>query len=68
MHPGWTPPSVGGPVALAFGLSDPSGSTFERSPPRVILARQAVRRPVGSALCDVTDPDGTSVDLFCALS
>ena len=41
MHPGWTPPTQQGRVALAFKVSDPSDvdALFERSPPQGIPAR-----------------------------
>jgi len=71
MHPGWTPPTSAGRVALAFGLSDPSGvdALFERltaaGHPGALKPFDA---PWGQRYATVTDPDGTSVDLFCALS
>ena len=55
MHPGWTPPTQPGRVALAFAAERAVGG---RRPVRAAHRRRAsgragaVRRPVGSALCD----------------
>ena len=71
MHPGWTPPTQQGRVALAFKVSDPSqvDALYE-----IITgaghpgALQPFDAPWGQRYATVTDPDGTSVDLFCPLS
>ena len=55
MHPGWTPPTQPGRVALAFALSKPiGGRCLVRAAHRRGAFRRAgaVRRPVGSALRD----------------
>jgi len=71
MHPGWTPPTQQGRVALAFGVSDPSDvdALYEiitgAGHPGALKPFDA---PWGQRYATVTDPDGTSVDLFCALS
>ena len=71
MHPGWTPPTQPGRLALAFRMSDPSGvdALFERltaaGHPGALKPFDA---PWGQRYATVTDPDGTSVDLFCPLS
>lgn len=70
MHPGWTPPTQQGRVALAFRVGDPSDvdALFERitgaGHPGPLKPFDA---PWGQRYATVTDPDGTSVDLFCAL-
>ena len=71
MHPGWTPPTQPGRLALAFALSKPSevDALFERltaagHPGALEPFVQVLERTVAGA----ADPDGTSVDLFCALS
>jgi uncharacterized glyoxalase superfamily protein PhnB len=70
MHPGWAPPSSAGRVALAFGLENPDqvNKLFAR------LTEAGHRgslepfdAPWGQRYATVTDPDGTSVDLFAAL-
>ena len=71
MHPGWTPPTQQGRVALAFKVSDPSqvDELYE-----IITAAghpgalKPFDAPWGQRYATVTDPDGTSVDLFCPLS
>jgi uncharacterized glyoxalase superfamily protein PhnB len=71
MHPGWTPPTSSGRVALAFGLSSPAevDALFDRltaaGHPGTLKPFDA---PWGQRYATVTDPDGTSVDLFAALS
>jgi uncharacterized glyoxalase superfamily protein PhnB len=71
MHPGWTPPTQQGRVALVFRVAEPSGvdGLFER-----ITAAghdgplKPFDAPWGQRYATVTDPDGTSVDIFCPLS
>ena len=71
MHPGWTPPTQQGRVALAFKVSDPSevDALYEivtgAGHPGALKPFDA---PWGQRYATVTDPDGTSVDLFCPLS
>ncbi len=70
MHRGWTPPTQQGRVALAFRVGDPSDvdALFERvtgnGHPGALKPFDA---PWGQRYATVTDPDGTSVDLFCPL-
>jgi uncharacterized glyoxalase superfamily protein PhnB len=70
MHPGWTPPDGAGRVALAFGLATPSDvdAVFEKLTaagyPGALAPFDA---PWGQRYATVTDPDGTSVDLFALL-
>ncbi|RDH78999.1 glyoxalase [Mycolicibacterium moriokaense] len=71
MHRGWTPPKQQGRLALAFRVSEPADvdALFERlieaGHPGALKPFDA---PWGQRYATVTDPDGTSVDLFCALS
>ncbi|MCV7230763.1 VOC family protein [Mycolicibacterium komossense] len=70
MHPGWTPPTSAGRLALAFGLGSPAAvdELFERL---VDAGHPATLKPFdapwGQRYATVTDPDGTTVDLFAAL-
>ena len=70
MHPGWTPPSGPGRVAIAFGFTGPDAvdAMYER------LTRaghpgplEPFDAPWGQRYATVEDPDGTSVDLFAPL-
>jgi uncharacterized glyoxalase superfamily protein PhnB len=70
MHPGWMPPTQQGRVAIAFGVDSPADvdAMYER----VTAAGhpgplQPFDAPWGQRYATVTDPDGTSVDLFCLL-
>jgi catechol 2,3-dioxygenase-like lactoylglutathione lyase family enzyme len=71
MHPGWTPPTSAGRVALAFGVGNPSevDALFEKltaaGHPGTLKPFDA---PWGQRYATVTDPDGTSIDLFAALA
>ena len=71
MHPGWTPPTQQGRVAMAFRVSDPADvdALFEKitaaGHPGALKPFDA---PWGQRYATVTDPDGTSVDLFCPLA
>jgi catechol 2,3-dioxygenase-like lactoylglutathione lyase family enzyme len=71
MHPGWTPPTQQGRLALAFKVSDPADvdALYEivtgAGHPGALKPFDA---PWGQRYATVTDPDGTSVDLFCPLS
>jgi catechol 2,3-dioxygenase-like lactoylglutathione lyase family enzyme len=71
MHPGWTPPTQQGRVAVAFRVNDPSqvDALYEiitgAGHPGALKPFDA---PWGQRYATVTDPDGTSVDLFCPLS
>jgi catechol 2,3-dioxygenase-like lactoylglutathione lyase family enzyme len=71
MHPGWTPPTPAGRVALAFGVGTPAAvdALFHRlteaGHPATLKPFDA---PWGQRYATVTDPDGTSVDLFAALA
>jgi catechol 2,3-dioxygenase-like lactoylglutathione lyase family enzyme len=70
MHPGWTPPERPGRVALAFGLDTPGAvdALYARLTgagyPGPLAPFDA---PWGQRYATVTDPDGTSVDLFAVL-
>ncbi len=67
MHPGWTPPSSAGRMAIAFGVASPSDvdAMFR-------IVTDAGHRgtlppfdaPWGMRYATVEDPDGVSVDLF----
>ena len=67
MHPGWTPPTGPGRVAVAFGMGTPADvdAVFERltgaGHPGILVPFDA---PWGQRYATVEDPDGTSVDLF----
>ncbi len=71
MHPGWTPPTSAGRVALAFGLDSAPDvdAVFEKitaaGHPATLKPFDA---PWGQRYATVTDPDGTSVDLFAPLA
>lgn len=71
MHPGWTPPTSTGRVAVAFGLENPAGvdAVYTRltdaGHPGTLKPFDA---PWGQRYATVTDPDGTSVDLFAPLT
>jgi uncharacterized glyoxalase superfamily protein PhnB len=71
MHPGWKPPTQQGRVAIAFGAASPADvdALYERvtaaGHPGALKPFDA---PWGQRYATVTDPDGTSVDLFCPLS
>ncbi|OMC27800.1 glyoxalase [Mycobacterium sp. GA-1841] len=70
MHPGWTPPTGPGRVALAFCLDTPADvdtlyeQLTEAGHPGTLKPFDA---PWGQRYATVEDPDGTSVDLFAAL-
>jgi uncharacterized glyoxalase superfamily protein PhnB len=71
MHPGWTPPSSAGRVALAFGVATPPevDELYERlssdGHPSQLAPFDA---PWGQRYATVADPDGTTVDLFAPLT
>jgi uncharacterized glyoxalase superfamily protein PhnB len=71
LHPGWTPPTSTGRVALAFGLTAPAAvdalftKLTDAGHPATLTPFDA---PWGQRYATVTDPDGTSVDLFAALA
>ncbi|MCV7288037.1 VOC family protein [Mycolicibacterium wolinskyi] len=71
MHPGWTPPTSSGRVAIAFGLNTPSDvdELYERltaaGHPGTLKPFDA---PWGQRYATVEDPDGTSVDLYAPLA
>lgn len=71
MHPGWTPPDGPGRVALAFGVAAPEDvdALYEKltaaGHPGSLAPFDA---PWGQRYATVTDPDGTSVDLFAPLA
>jgi uncharacterized glyoxalase superfamily protein PhnB len=71
MHPGWTPPTQRGRVALAFAVGDPSevDALYETITgagyPGTLKPFDA---PWGQRYATVTDADGTSIDLFCPLA
>jgi uncharacterized glyoxalase superfamily protein PhnB len=70
MHPGWIPPTQQGRVALAFRVNDPSDvdALYERiTSAGHGGASEPFDAPWGQRYATVTDPDGTSVDLFCPL-
>lgn len=70
MHPGWTPPTGPGRVAIALGFATPEqvDAVFDRltsaGHPAALAPFDA---PWGQRYATVEDPDGTSVDLFAAL-
>lgn len=70
MHPGWTPPASAGRLAIAFGFATPAGvdAMFDTltgaGHPGSLAPFDA---PWGQRYATVTDPDGTSVDLFAPL-
>jgi catechol 2,3-dioxygenase-like lactoylglutathione lyase family enzyme len=70
MHPGWKPPTSTGRIALAFGLTGPADvdalftKLTDAGHPSTLEPFDA---PWGQRYATVTDPDGTSVDLFAAL-
>lgn len=71
MHPGWTPPTSAGRVAIAFGLESASGVDvlFERLTAAGHPGRlEPSDAPWDQRYATVEDPDGTSVDLFTALA
>jgi uncharacterized glyoxalase superfamily protein PhnB len=71
MHSGWTPPTQQGRVALAFEVTAPSevdalfAKVTRAGHPGPLEPFDA---PWGQRYATVTDPDGTSVDIFCPLS
>ncbi|WP_193046497.1 VOC family protein [Mycolicibacterium baixiangningiae] len=70
MHPGWTPPDAPGRLAIAFGVTAPEqvDALFESL---VAAGHPGILKPFdapwGQRYATVTDPDGTSVDLFAPL-
>ncbi|MET0699783.1 MAG: VOC family protein [Mycobacterium sp.] len=70
MHPDWTPPESAGRVALGFELGSP-GAVDELFAKVVDAGHQVALKPFdapwGQRYATVTDPDGTTVDLFAAL-
>lgn len=71
MHPGWTPPDGPGRVAIAFGLAAPADvdALYEKITAAGYSGTLApFDAPWGQRYATVTDPDGTSVDLFAALA
>ena len=70
-HAGWTPPTSPGRVVLAFGLAKPAdvdalfGRVTDAGHPGTLKPFDA---PWGQRYAAVTDPDGTSVDLYAPLS
>ncbi|MCZ8378110.1 VOC family protein [Mycobacterium sp. CPCC 205372] len=70
MHPGWTPPVAAGRVALAFRVGSPGqvDALYERlTTAGHPGALEPFDAPWGQRYATVTDPDGTSVDLFAPL-
>ncbi len=70
MHPGWTPPTQQGRVAIAFGVREPTDvdALYEKiTAAGHSGALEPFDAPWGQRYATVTDPDGTSVDLFCPL-
>lgn len=71
MHPGWTAPTQQGRVALAFQVAEPSevDDLYEKitaaGHPGTLKPFDA---PWGQRYATVSDPDGTSIDLFCPSS
>jgi uncharacterized glyoxalase superfamily protein PhnB len=71
MHPSWSPPTSAGRLAIAFGVGSPAAvdALYERltdaGHPGVLKPFDA---PWGQRYASVTDPDGTTVDLFAALN
>ncbi|WP_431238632.1 VOC family protein [Mycolicibacterium aichiense] len=70
MHPGWTAPTSPGRVALAFGLRSTAevdelfAQVVQAGHPGILEPFDA---PWGQRYASVTDPDGTTVDLFAPL-
>jgi catechol 2,3-dioxygenase-like lactoylglutathione lyase family enzyme len=70
IHPGWTPPSGPGRLAIAFEVDSPGAvdALFERvvaeGHPGPLPPFDA---PWGQRYATVEDPDGTSIDVFAAL-
>ena len=70
MHPGWTPPSAAGRLALAFGLGSPGqvDTLFVRLTEAGHHGTlEPFDAPWGQRYASVADPDGNTVDLFAAL-
>lgn len=70
MHPGWTPPTGPGRVAIAFGVPAPADvdTIYEKLTAAGYSGPLApFDAPWGQRYATVVDPDGTSVDLFAAL-
>jgi uncharacterized glyoxalase superfamily protein PhnB len=71
MHPGWSPPTGSGRVAIACGFAAPQAvdAAFERltaaGHPGTLAPFDA---PWGQRYATVEDPDGTSVDLFAPMT
>jgi catechol 2,3-dioxygenase-like lactoylglutathione lyase family enzyme len=71
MHPGWTPPTAAGRVALAFGLANSAevDAVFTRlTDAGHAGSLKPFDAPWGQRYATVEDPDGTSVDLFAPLT
>lgn len=71
MHPGWTPPSGPGRVALAFEVATAGDvdTLYEKLMAAGYYGSLApFDAPWGQRYATVVDPDGTSVDLFAALA
>lgn len=69
MHPGWTPPTGPGRVALAFGADAPAHVDALYARLTGAGYRGTLKpfdAPWGQRYATVEDPDGTSVDLFAA--
>lgn len=70
MHPGWTAPTSAGRVTLAFGLDSAADvdAVFARlTDAGYPGSLEPFDAPWGQRYATVTDPDGTSVDLYAAL-
>jgi catechol 2,3-dioxygenase-like lactoylglutathione lyase family enzyme len=70
MHPGWTPPTGAGRVSIAFGVTAPKDvdSLYEKLTAAGHSGTLApFDAPWGQRYATVSDPDGTSVDLFAPL-
>jgi uncharacterized glyoxalase superfamily protein PhnB len=69
-YPGWTPPSGGHRVALAFELESPA-EVDDLHAALIAAGVSNVRDPWdafwGQRFASVSDPDGNTVDLFAAL-
>ena len=71
MHPGWTPPQSVGRVALAFEVGSPAevDALFEQLTSAGHPSQlEPFDAPWGQRYATVSDPDGTSVDLFAPLT
>ncbi len=70
MPPGWTPPMGPGRIALAFGVASPA--QVDALYARIVAAGHSgtlepFDAPWGQRYASVTDPDGSTIDVFAPL-